>query len=451
MNGGGWRPGEPSSRILFFVHSRFLLAVGLLFAIGCGDSQVTLTVDLITDWRAGLDFTTAETSLSREADGSGEIRQETFTTTGAEDFLEGVRVAELTDVGGGKSYVRVALRDPASRVIATRSLELDLERSFAATVLITRSCRDVECPAPMGAPDLSECQGGSCVDPRCSPSTPEFCPPPACDNDAECIAALGWCTGDRICADGYCFCRDFPTPEDTGPPDTSPLDTSVPDTAPDTTLPPDCTTDADCGSPTTGAWSACSGFSNTCDETGTRSREVTTPVCNGDNTCGTSTSTETGSCTRDTDGTGCNDGDACTVSDLCSGGSCTGSARNCSDGNACTADSCNSSSGCVNTPMAEHSVCGASYQRCCGGSCVDTRSSEAHCGGCGINCAAGFNCVNYSGRTVCECTANTQCPGGADHICSPTYDYHCGCRNSSVCPGPMTCVDIAGALNYCTY
>jgi hypothetical protein len=52
---------------------------------------------------------------------------------------------------------------------------------------------------------------------------------------------------------------------------------------------------------------------------------------------------------------------------------------------------------------------------------------------------------------VCECAANTDCPGGADHICSPTYAYHCGCRTSAVCPGPMTCVDVAGALNYCTY
>ncbi|NIR28934.1 MAG: hypothetical protein GWN84_06390, partial [Gammaproteobacteria bacterium] len=174
------------------------------------------------------------------------------------------------------------------------------------------------------------------------------------------------------------------------------------------------------------------------------------PRCMG-GTCTTSTSTETDTCTRDTDGTGCNDGNACTVSDTCSGGSCTGSIRSCDDGDACTDDSCNPSSGCVNTPRGEHATCGASYLRCCGGSCVDTRSSDAHCGGCGIDCAAGFNCVSYSGRTVCECGANTDCPGGADHICSPTYDLHCGCRNSSVCPGPMTCVDIAGALNYCTY
>jgi hypothetical protein len=426
------------------VQSRFLLALGLLFSVGCGDAQVGLTVDLITDWRAGLDFTTVETSLSREADGSGEIRQETFTTTGTEDFVSGVRVAELTEVGGGRLFVRVALRDAASRVIATRSLELSLERSFAATVLITRSCRDVECPAPMGAPDLSECQGGSCVDPRCSPSTPEFCPPPECESDGECIAALDWCSGDRICADGYCFCRDIAPPEDTGPADTAP---------PDTTPPPDCTVDSDCGSPTYGAWSACTGFTSTCAESGgMHSRDVTTPTCGADGTCGTAMSTESEACTRDTDGTGCDDGNPCTVSDVCSGASCSGGTpRNCSDGNPCTADSCNTSSGCVNTPMAEHSVCGASYQRCCGGSCVDTRSSEAHCGGCGINCAAGFNCVNYSGRTVCECTANTQCPGGADHICSPTYDYHCGCRTSAVCPGPMTCVDVAGALNYCTY
>jgi len=61
-----------------------------------------------------------------------------------------------------------------------------------------------------------------------------------------------------------------------------------------------------CGADTTyGAWSTCSGFANTCAETGSRSRDVTRYRCSG-GTCRGNTSTEPGSCTRNTDGkTGC--------------------------------------------------------------------------------------------------------------------------------------------------
>lgn len=403
----------------------------VLLLASCSDAPVTLTVDVLSDWQPGLDFTTVESSVLR--DGTAEVRQESFAVTGAEDFIEGVRVAEIGDVGMGPVGLRVVLRASSGAAIASRLVSLDLERSYAATVSLTRSCRDVECPAPMGAPELSECQGGSCVDSRCSPATPEFCPAPQCDTDAECGVRIAWCTTGTVCRSGYCFC--------------SPTGVPIPDTGP----PPECGTDAGCGSPTFGGWSDCEGFADLCAESGgTRTREVMTPTCM-DGECMDVPSVETESCVRDTDGTACDDADACTSPDACVDGSCTGPTLPCDDSNPCTADSCNASTGCVFAPMAEHSVCGASYQRCCGGACVDTRSSTSHCGGCGINCASGFSCVRYSGRTVCECTANTHCPGGVDHICSPTYDLHCGCRNSSVCPGPMTCVDVAGALNYCTY
>ena len=70
-----------------------------------------------------------------------------------------------------------------------------------------------------------------------------------------------------------------------------------------------CTRDTDgatgCAATMTGTWSACGGFSNMCDESGTRSRSVTSYSC-ASGACAPSTTTETGSCTRDTDGmTGC--------------------------------------------------------------------------------------------------------------------------------------------------
>lgn len=49
------------------------------------------------------------------------------------------------------------------------------------------------------------------------------------------------------------------------------------------------------------AWSACGGFSDACDETGTRSRTCTTYACSG-GSCKGSSKTEAGTCSRDTDG-----------------------------------------------------------------------------------------------------------------------------------------------------
>jgi hypothetical protein len=51
-------------------------------------------------------------------------------------------------------------------------------------------------------------------------------------------------------------------------------------------------------------YSACSGYDDTCDETGTQSRERTTYACAG-GSCDSSTASESRSCSRDTDGTTC--------------------------------------------------------------------------------------------------------------------------------------------------
>lgn len=59
-----------------------------------------------------------------------------------------------------------------------------------------------------------------------------------------------------------------------------------------------------CDDPVYGAWGTCSGFSNTCDETGTRTRSVTTFAC-ADESCASVGGTESGACERDTDGNSC--------------------------------------------------------------------------------------------------------------------------------------------------
>ncbi len=205
----------------------------------------------------------------------------------------------------------------------------------------------------------------------------------------------------------------------------------VPNTATETqacTRPTDGTT---CASPTYGNWTSCDGFSDTCDNTGSQSRSVTTYACSAGN-CAGSTSGESQACSRSTTGTPCNDANACTSGDVCnssgtcggtpmvcnsppsqcheatgscSGGSCsyapkpTGSA--CNDGNACTwGDYCDSGS-CVPDIIVAcpggtcvNGTCQCSGGKTyCGGSCTDTNSDRLNCGGCGIRCASGYYCA----------------------------------------------------------
>ncbi len=68
-----------------------------------------------------------------------------------------------------------------------------------------------------------------------------------------------------------------------------------------------CARDTDtnsCGTTTYGGWSSCGGFSDTCDQTGTRTRSQMTFACAA-GTCRATTGTDSGSCTRTTNGTSC--------------------------------------------------------------------------------------------------------------------------------------------------
>lgn len=88
-----------------------------------------------------------------------------------------------------------------------------------------------------------------------------------------------------------------------------------------------------CGTTTYGPWSPCSGFSSICDNTGTRSRSVTTYAC-GSQSCQMNTTTETTSCTRNTNGTSCNDFSTCRLG-TCNGGSCSYSGPPCNSPSIC--------------------------------------------------------------------------------------------------------------------
>jgi hypothetical protein len=86
--------------------------------------------------------------------------------------------------------------------VAQRAVSLHLAGRYALTVVLARSCTGVVCPTA-AAPLLTECSGGTCVSPTCSPETPSACPMPDCTVDGDC-APPGHC-GRGTCASGVCL------------------------------------------------------------------------------------------------------------------------------------------------------------------------------------------------------------------------------------------------------
>lgn len=173
-----------------------------------------------------------------------------------------------------------------------------------------------------------------------------------------------------------------------------------------------CTRDTNgvsCGTTTRGAWSNCVGFSDACDTTGTRVRQVTTQTCMG-GTCQPSTTYETGSCTRTAPpaGTSCGGGRVC-----------------------CGANNCVS--------LTTDAHCGACRVECPGSTvCARTPTNGYACRNCGSDsqCQGALNsratCYTTDGATFCQC----QCPSGG--VCS-----------GGGCGGNFFCWDCPGH-NFCS-
>ncbi len=146
------------------------------------------------------------------------------------------------------------------------------------------------------------------------------------------------------------------------------------------------------------------------------------------------------------------DDNACT-DDVCdAAGRCVHTARvsaGCADdGNPCTADVCDGNGQCTHPSLRDGAQCGAARaQACCGGRCVDQRSDQGHCGGCGITCD-GRGCDEVAGSGACRCASDAVCrQHGPTWTC---YQNLCNCQSNADCPGAMACAEPPGT-NYCHF
>ncbi len=182
-----------------------------------------------------------------------------------------------------------------------------------------------------------------------------------------------------------------------------------------------------CGTVTYGEWSECvNNSSNSCAQSGTHTRTVTSPVCTNGG-CDNSVSTETGTCPLNTNGNSCTDNNNCSVNDACSNGSCVG------------------------TPAPVNGGWGAWSNWDCPNwdsiACVNNQQSRT--------CTRSRTCDNPS-----PSCSGAQCPGGnSAAFDSTTQTQSCGecipnstssCGGSGVCEGSKTC-RLDGTWGSCSF
>ncbi len=180
--------------------TRVLLCLSVAVLLSACGGSADLAVDLRTDLVPGLEFDAVTVRLD-------EAEPREVAVSVGEDFDRGRRVAEFPNVATGDRRVRVELVQRGAVVLARR-VAVRVETRIAVTVVITRDCRGVTCPGD-GSASATECLSGACVEPGCTPETPEACGPPTCTSDAECRPTRACVTA--TCAAGACL----QLPEDT--------------------------------------------------------------------------------------------------------------------------------------------------------------------------------------------------------------------------------------------
>ncbi len=182
--------------------SRVAVGLAALLACSCTDDGLRLSVDVRTDFVPGAEFYYVDTALET-LDGQP-VSAAMFNAHRGVDALEGFRAADLAGFAPGSYVLWVRLRDGAYGAVVDRRVDLDLSADFSVTVVAGRSCAGVMCDAGQ------TCLDGACVDPTCTPQTPEACPAPACASDSDCPAPAASCATGR-CLDGSCFAAPDPT------------------------------------------------------------------------------------------------------------------------------------------------------------------------------------------------------------------------------------------------
>lgn len=184
---------------------RWMAVVVLLSTVlaACA-SDASLVVYLKTDLVAGVEFTSVELEVLTDNgrdEAAVSIGTRTLPATSAMRFVPERRVSSFDLAENQNLLVIVRLRDASGLILAERPTRLAFASDFGLRVVVTRNCARVACPSPGGEALNAACFDGRCVDDRCQPGAPEFCPAIACTSDATPPTA---CSTTAACADATC-------------------------------------------------------------------------------------------------------------------------------------------------------------------------------------------------------------------------------------------------------
>jgi hypothetical protein len=113
-------------------------------------------------------------------------------------LADGIVVLDEAFVARPSREIRISLH-LGDRVVVSRDLVLDHSTDREILVDLPRACVDVACDVEVGETCVrGQCGGADCVD-----GTEPGCPPPMCDDDAQC--AIGVVCAAGRCRDGTCI------------------------------------------------------------------------------------------------------------------------------------------------------------------------------------------------------------------------------------------------------
>ncbi|MFK7990925.1 MAG: hypothetical protein AB8I08_33200 [Sandaracinaceae bacterium] len=452
-------------------HTLILLLISALS--GCDPNPIPLVVEVRGDFAPSLEVDRIELTVE-PTEGGLDPHVRSVAIGPADSFRDGVRVAEIEDVVGGRRRM-VARALLGERLVVSRAVAIDLRQATLVTVFLTRSCVGVDC-SPAGS-DFT-CVDGQCVPEACVPARPETCEGfvPACTEDDQCDAAD---CASALCADGVCvaggtcplgaICHpidgcvatDLPSdagPRDAGPPDAGPPDAGPPDAGGCGASPAcddgiACTVDScvDVACTFTPSNAAC-GDGMVCDPSLGCVACLTDAACDDSVPCTTDTC-DAGMCVNSPEDTVCRVGRRCSATLGCV--ECV-TPGDCDDGVDCTSNVCDASGACSNPPIAGR--CGVGLT-CEVGGCCEVSPCQPVSPQCGClpgnSCylASGLRCLPAgSGASGQPCVLGNACAPGLH--CGDVYDLASGgptgerecrpyCETDADCPG--------GEGSYCHY
>lgn len=176
------------------------------FCGACSTDSATLQVELITGLVAGPEFAEVQTEVLERCTQSNSDCRVAASTARARlglDFSHGRPVASF-DLPAGEYRIRVRLARADGALVVERVVALQLLSDTVLPVHVTRDCVGVACPSPFGDAQLSTCLAGQCVDPRCTPAAPQYCPSIDFCGDASECGAVSACAMPG-CEEGVCI------------------------------------------------------------------------------------------------------------------------------------------------------------------------------------------------------------------------------------------------------